>query len=52
VLDAKTIDGWLSSYPKAWQSDALNDIAELFETDARGVPDGAHVSDRAEAGTP
>jgi hypothetical protein len=35
VLDTKMIDRWLSAYLKAWWSDSPNDIAELFEPDAR-----------------
>ena len=35
MLDTKTIERWLSAYLKAWRSDSPNDIAELFESDAR-----------------
>lgn len=35
MLDTTAIDDWLSGYLKAWSSDAPEDVAALFEPDAR-----------------
>jgi len=34
-LDTTAIDRWLSAYLRAWRSDSPDDVAGLFEPDAR-----------------
>ena len=35
MVDTDAVDRWLSAYLKAWRTDAREDIAALFEPDAR-----------------